>query len=314
MAAGAALLPAAAAANSTLSKDTGNCITGRITFDSTRIAPLYGNTDVATRARIDVSKYDMVLDQGTAQFMPTRGSALRLKKGSDGAGIATILSTTRYMLYGRFTARLKASTIPGVVTTFITMSERGDEIDWEIVGGNTGRAESNVFYKGIAERGIHGGKHDVSSPNGVGDFHEYTIDWKPDVLTFAIDGEVVRVHNKNGPEAVSAMTPPGERWFPSTPSLVQVSVWDGGSVAGGVSTWAGGPINWGNNSILNATVDYIDIYCYDNTGSLVPKWPADNVTNPVRAASAGITQAPSAWAPLAALATAAVASGIAALL
>jgi beta-glucanase (GH16 family) len=34
------------------------------------------------------------------------------------------------MLYGKFSIRMKGPVIPGVVTTFITLSRRGDEIDW----------------------------------------------------------------------------------------------------------------------------------------------------------------------------------------
>ncbi|KAJ1343694.1 hypothetical protein BSLG_001769 [Batrachochytrium salamandrivorans] len=224
------------------SSNTGNCLTGRITFDGTRMIPLYGSTSVETRQAVDVSKYDMSLDTGFIEYLSTRGIKMNLKRGPDGAGIITSLSTTRYSLYGRFTVRMKAPSTPGIVTTFITMSERKDEIDWEIIGSRPGFAETNVFYKGIKEMGIHGGKHAIESPNGISDYHQYTIDWRPDVLTYAVDGTVVRVHRRDGPEATSPMTPPGERWYPSSPSLIQISIWDGGSVPGGVSSWAGGQI------------------------------------------------------------------------
>lgn len=59
-----------------------------------------------------------------------------------------------------------------------------------MVGGNTTDAQSNVFYKGIQEFGIHGGNHAV--PSGIAQPHVYTIDWRSDVLTWSIDGTPVR--------------------------------------------------------------------------------------------------------------------------
>ncbi|EGF82696.1 hypothetical protein BATDEDRAFT_22780 [Batrachochytrium dendrobatidis JAM81] len=267
------------------SSNTGNCYTGRITLDSTRMIPLYGSSSIATRLSVDVSKYDMALDTGSIEYFNPRGITMNLKRGPDGKGIITSLSTTRYILYGRFTARIKSSPIPGIITTFITMSSRGDEIDWEIIGARPGFAESNVFYKGIKEMGIHGKKHPIESAHGIADYHDYTIDWKPDVLTYAVDGTIVRIHRRDGAESQSPMTPPGEEWYPSTPSLVQISIWDGGSVGGGVSNWAGGEIPWTSANLFNSSLEYLDIYCYNNNGNLASKWPMDNTVNPVRSAS-----------------------------
>jgi hypothetical protein len=40
------------------------------------------------------------------------------------------MSTTRYMLFGRISVDMSIATAPGVVVTFITMSDRKDQIDW----------------------------------------------------------------------------------------------------------------------------------------------------------------------------------------
>jgi beta-glucanase (GH16 family) len=177
------------------------------------------------------------------------------------------------MLYGKFTARLKASAIGGVVTTFITMSDRKDEIDWEIVGGDRTHAQSNVFYKGIAEYGVHGGTHAVNG--GVDTYHTYTIDWKSDSLTFSIDGTVVRTY-LNDANAVSPLTPKGEHWFPSTASQIQFSVWDGCKDGNaGTCSWSGGPVAWSSNAFVSS-FDYVDIQCYDDKNLAVTKWPASS--------------------------------------
>eukprot|EP00842_Homolaphlyctis_polyrhiza_P002671 jgi/Hompol1/3404/HPOL_006514-RA len=46
---------------------TGNCVTGRITFDPNRILNLYGATTTDNRLAVDVTKYDLTLDFGTAE-------------------------------------------------------------------------------------------------------------------------------------------------------------------------------------------------------------------------------------------------------
>lgn len=69
-------------------------------------------------------------------------------------------------------------------------------------------------------------------------------------------------------------TPRGERWFPSTPSKIQIGVWDGGSSENeGTKRWAGGPINWGDETSYYATYKSIDIQCYDDNDTSVASWP-----------------------------------------
>lgn len=109
----------------------------------------------------------------------------------------------------------------------------------------------------------------------------YTIDWKSTGITFEIDGIVVRTYLNNA-QAVSPMTPAGERWFPSTPSQVQISVWDGcAGGPGGTCNWADGPIQWGSATSFTAAFASIDVQCYDSSNLPVSKWPA-GPSNPDR--------------------------------
>jgi beta-glucanase (GH16 family) len=238
---------------------TGNCVTGRLDFDPLRIYAVS-----TTTTTIDVSKYDFTIDYGAANFkaLSPAGATLSVSKATgSNAGQGARLSTTRYMLYGKFTATMAASPIGGIITTFITMSGRQDEIDWEFIGSQNNQAQSNVFYKGIKEFGIHGGIHKL--PNGTIDgLHTYTIDWKSTGLTFSIDGVVVRTYLNNA-QATSPLTPAGERWFPTTPSQIQIAVWDGcAGGAGGTCTWAQGPISWGSATSYAATFQSIDVQWY----------------------------------------------------
>jgi hypothetical protein len=54
------------------------------------------------------------------------------------------------------------------------------------------------------------------------------------------------------------MTPAGHRWFPTTPSRVQMAVWDGGG-----SEWSGGKIPWNGQNAFEALYEYVEIKCYD---------------------------------------------------
>ncbi|RKO95845.1 concanavalin A-like lectin/glucanase, partial [Caulochytrium protostelioides] len=189
--------------------------------------------------------------------------------GSSTRGEGVRVAHTRPVLYGRYSAAITApkSALGGVVTTFITMSDVKDEIDWEIVGQSATTAQSNIFYRGIEEVGIHGGTHALGGATSA--THVYTIDWKPDVLTWSVDGKVVRTERRSESQRDSELTrakfPDGPvQWYPNTPSIIQFSVWDGGDQpSAGTATWAGGPVNFGIGAI-KAKYDYLEVQCYDD--------------------------------------------------
>lgn len=80
-------------------------------------------------------------------------------------------------------------------------------------------------------------------------FHEYTISWKKERIRWLVDGFVIRELERTAGEE-----------YPETPARAQFSVWDGSSV----STWAGGPIEWGSGSQgLQATLQSMTIQCDD---------------------------------------------------
>jgi beta-glucanase (GH16 family) len=186
------------------------------------------------------------------------------------------MSSTRYIKYGKISAKLAAIPVPGVVTTFITMSPTKDEIDFEFVGSDQNEIQTNVFYKGIVEYNVHNTKEPISSNIALP--HVYEIDWTSETLKWSVDGKLV--HNITRETSISPMTPPGERWFPNTPSQIQIAVWDGGSSPDeGTSKWAGGPIPWGSETAFVSRFEWIDIQCYNDKNEIVPSWPP--VQNPV---------------------------------
>ena len=107
-------------------KKVGNCVTGRINFNPDRIL-----NNQANKTNIDPIAYDMTIDYAAENVMiGPNGLNLALVKREGGEAQGVRMSTTRYMLYGKFSVEMSAVPVPGIVVTFITMSERHDEIDW----------------------------------------------------------------------------------------------------------------------------------------------------------------------------------------
>jgi hypothetical protein len=238
-----------------------NCVSGRYNFNRITQDPA-ANPDLFD-FRVD---YGYISGPQSNLDINNGKAKLNLVKTATAPANGIRLSSTRFIKHAKITARLKAVNVPGVVTTFITMSPRGDEIDMEIVGKNPNQFESMVFYKGIKEYGLHGGIHSV---NNAGSFHEYGIDWRSDAISWSVDGKTVRTY-KNDQNAVSPMTPKGERWYPTEESQIQIAVWDGI----GVPAWTGAPIPWGQNTKYSAEYEWIDVQCYNDKNQIVPKWPA----------------------------------------
>jgi len=219
----------------------------------------------------DASQYDWVVDKGNIMNTNSSGGELALLLTQSNGG--TRLSSTRYVHYGTLTATLKSGRWGGVVATFITMSGIKDEIDWEFPGANTTKAQSNVFWQGNIPTQTNGQTHSVSSDT-FSNYHDYTIDWQPDTLTFKIDGQVVRTVKK------SDMTVGSVANYPSTPSRIQLSLWPAGisSMPAGTVDWAGGMIDWNTEDYKSAghyymLVKSVSVQCTD------PAKPGPDVTS-----------------------------------
>ncbi len=99
-------------------------------------------------------------------------------------------------------------------------------------------------------------------PNNVTTPTEYTVDWMPDVLKYAVAGTVGRTVLQN--TSTSPRIPAGERWFPNTPSQIRFAMWDAGSSADPKTrAWVGGPIQWGYDNAIVAIIEYVDVVCYN---------------------------------------------------
>lgn len=183
----------------------------------------------------------------------------------------TRISTTRYVYYGKITARLKTSRTQGVVTAFITMSDIKDEIDWEWVGYKLDQGQSNYFYRGVLDY-KNSATHSVSGADTFDSFHDYTIDWQEDQLSWYIDGTLVRTLKKKDTYDSKS----GTYMYPSTPSRIQLSVWNGGDGAEGTKEWSGGTVDWNSADIKSPGYYYVQVA---NISITCGKTPSGNVTS-----------------------------------
>lgn len=188
----------------------------------------------------NATQYDWVVDKGNIMNTNSSGGELVMMLTQDNGG--TRLSSTRYVYYGTITAKLKTGKWGGVVTAFITMSDVKDEIDWEFPGAATAEGQSNFFWQGVIPTDHSNGQTHKGLTDTSSNYHDYTIDWQPDALTFSIDGKVQRTVKKS--DTIDTAT--GVANYPTTPSRIQLSLWPAGIEGSppGTVDWAGGMINW----------------------------------------------------------------------
>ncbi|KAI9025203.1 concanavalin A-like lectin/glucanase domain-containing protein [Phycomyces nitens] len=177
-------------------------------------------------------------------------------------GIGPTFNSTNYMKYGRFSATVKSAPVGGAVTAMILMADGGDEIDYEILGGDPHHIQTNYFYGGKLEYVVNGGLHEVPGEPIFDSFHTYTIDWSPERIIWEIDGKVVRTREKKD------TCEEGFCKYPTHAARVQLGLWDG-STRPGTAQWARGPIDWTQHTSVNAYVKNIVLECDSRYNSII---------------------------------------------
>ncbi|KAK2875653.1 hypothetical protein FQN49_001532 [Arthroderma sp. PD_2] len=141
-----------------------------------------------------------------------------------------------YIFFGTVEVHMKAATGKGVVSSIVIQSEVLDEIDWEWVGSETTKVQTNYFGKGNTTSYDRGKTFDIDSPMDT--FHNYTVNWTKEKIEWYIDTKLVRTLMYE--EAL------GGKNFPQTPATVRLGIWPGGDPKNepGVIKWAGGEIDY----------------------------------------------------------------------
>lgn len=158
--------------------------------------------------------------------------------------VGTVISSTKYLWYGKISANLKTSHDAGVITAFILFSDVQDEIDFEFVGYNLTAPQTNFYALGVLD---YNNAKNSTTTDTFANYHNYEIDWHEDHITWLVDGQKVRTLYQN--ETWNETT--NHYDFPATPSRIQMSLWPGGGAGNGLGTieWAGGSINWDSADI-----------------------------------------------------------------
>ncbi|CCH44571.1 Xyloglucan endotransglucosylase/hydrolase protein 20 [Wickerhamomyces ciferrii] len=175
----------------------------------------------------------------------------------------TVLSSSRYVWFGKISATLKTSHLQGVVTAFILFSNAQDEIDFEFIGSELTTVESNYYYQAVLN---YSNVRNATTSDTYENYHTYEVDWTPEELTWSLNGESFRTLKKE--DTWNSST--NSYHYPQTPSRVQFSLWPGGDSDNSVGTiaWAGGAIDWDADDIKDYGYYYmllknVSIECYE---------------------------------------------------
>ncbi|KAI8622560.1 concanavalin A-like lectin/glucanase domain-containing protein [Chytriomyces sp. MP71] len=266
------------------------CVSGFYNFDQ--------NTWVinADAYNGDINTADFVvdplgLDNGNARFGVNGGLLASLTAQPQGwslqtpndpnswpAGLGVRLSSTSWLLYGSYSARMVTSGTIGIVTAFIAFSEERDEIDWEITGRDSSEVDPNYFYRGLPSLFSGGdGKKVNTGIDTSKQFTDFGVVWTKDYISWTINGKEVT----NLQRSQTCDSSGNNCQFPSTPSKIQFALWDGSAGAKGTREWVGGYVPWSSSSFstgFNATIKSITLQC---DGDALPTGP------PPRAAGYG---------------------------
>lgn len=183
-------------------------------------------------------------------YLDYHDDALLLQMPNQSTG--TVISSTKYLWYGRIKSTLKTSRGKGVITAFIMFSDVKDEIDYEFVGYNLTAPETNYYYQGTLN---YTNSKNSTVSDTFENWHTYEIDWQEDKIDWYIDGDKVRTLEK----ADTYNETSKKYMYPQTPSRIQYSLWPGGYASNGIGTieWAGGAIDWDSEDIKKYGYYYV---------------------------------------------------------
>jgi len=165
---------------------------------------------------------------GSFGYDSTTGTSFTVAKKGD----SPTIQSKFYIFFGVVSIVMKAAPGTGIISTLTLESDDLDEIDWEIMGGDT-QAETNYFGKGNHTTYDRAAYHPVPSDPRT-NYHNYTVVWTAAKIDWMIDDAVVRTLKYE--DALEGKN------FPQTPMTVRIGIWAGGDSGNdnGTIQWAGG--------------------------------------------------------------------------
>lgn len=254
---------------------------------------------------------DFTSPSGLDQWKVTAGNVPTGPQGAEFTvgkkGDSPTIDTSFYFFFGKAEVVMKAAPGQGIVSSIVLESDDLDEIDWEVLGGDTTQVQTNYFGKGDTTTYDRGTYVPVANPQST--FYTYTIDWTKDAISWSINGAVVRTLNYKDAQ--------GGTRFPQTPMRLRLGSWAGGdpSNAKGTIEWAGGLTDYSKGpytmyvkSVHIENQNPAESYTYsDNSGSWqsikfdgeVDTSPSPSVTSTTSTASSTSSKSTSSTSTLA---------------
>ncbi|MDT0636373.1 family 16 glycosylhydrolase [Spectribacter hydrogenooxidans] len=130
--------------------------------------------------------------------------------------------------YGRFEAEIKAAAAPGLITGFFLHRDTPrQEIDIEFIGDDPTSMLANVYFNpGDAGSTMAFGYRGSPCRIDLGfdatlDFHHYAIEWRPEGITWRVDGRIVHTRTGWDPTPIPhlPMRLHGNLWAPRSREL-----------------------------------------------------------------------------------------------
>ncbi|KAF8577710.1 glycoside hydrolase family 16 protein [Ramaria rubella] len=178
-------------------------------------------------------------------------------------GEGATINSTFTLLYGKVTFEVSAPfSVPGAVVAVILIADEHDEIDIELLPGDAGHWQSNVYAPRPSDKqplwGVFGEIEEFPhSPRSISSTHAYTVDWNKDRIIWSVDGTAVRTLEPDQTYKNGAIH------YPSHAARLQLGIWDASSPLG-TAQWAKGPIDWKRApSDIHAIIKSVEVECPD---------------------------------------------------
>ena len=134
------------------------------------------------------------------------------------------------VLFGKFIVRMKMVSRPGVISSFFTYDNESwqggipwREIDIESIGKHSNHLQTNLITGEASSRVQSENSHTIDN---IEDFHEYTLIWTPDEVTWKVDDHIIHQEFAQHSRQVRDMR--------DTPQSYRMNLWISESIA-----WAG---------------------------------------------------------------------------
>lgn len=123
---------------------------------------------------------------------------LRKERTSVRSLTSAAIASRQTFLYGCFTAELRPSNVPGLITgMFLHRNGPRQEIDVELLGKDTSKILVNVYYNpgnegATLEYGYRGTPTLIDLGfDSAEEFHRYEIEWRPGFIRWRVDGRLI---------------------------------------------------------------------------------------------------------------------------